>query len=69
MSFSLLSIFYTKNNKFCWDMKSDLSVNGDGDNPKRLNQNLFKNLKKECTVEQTWGINENIFRPKVSYSF
>jgi hypothetical protein len=27
-------------------MKSDVSVNGDGCNPKRLNQNLFKILEK-----------------------
>jgi len=32
-------------------MKSEISVNGDCENPKRLNQNLLKYLKKERMVE------------------
>jgi hypothetical protein len=46
-SFTLLSKFHINNgfNKVGWDMKSDVSVNADGDNPKRLNKNLLNTWK------------------------
>ena len=33
-------------------MKSDVSVNADGDKPKRLNQNLLKYLKRNASLNK-----------------
>ena len=38
--------------KVRWDMKSDVSVNADVDNPKRLNQNLLEYLKRNASLNK-----------------
>ena len=49
-------------------MKSDVSVNAGRDNPKRLNQNLLKYLKRNASLNKLEDF-KKAFRPKVSYSF
>ena len=48
-------------NKIRRDMKPDVSVNSDRDNPKRLKQNILKYLKRKA-----WLNKLEDFQPKVS---
>jgi hypothetical protein len=48
-------------------MKSDVSVIADGDNPKRLNQNILKYLKKNAWFNKLEDFKQKKeFRPKRS---
>jgi len=48
-------------------MKSDVPVNADGDNPKRVNQNILKYLKTNAWLNKFEDFKQKIFRPKVSF--
>jgi hypothetical protein len=53
-------------NKVSWDMKSDVSVNADGENPKRLNRNILKYSEKNAWLNKLEDFNQKVFRSKVS---
>ena len=47
-------------------MKSDVSVNTDVDNPKRLNKNILKYLKNNAWFNKLEDFKEKNFSPKCS---